>query len=215
MTTIYNKLDKELPKVKNSLRREFNRLSLMGFDELNVLNTRKTTAQMYKRLSERNKKLYLDSGYFAYLFAFGQATSLGFSGKRRKIDAKWVDAYLQEYNPVTRYIYENEVARRRMRLNERILTDREYDSREDFQYDLKRSAAYWWQQTTQYGIGACDAAMRDAFRDSGVHRVRWVTMGDNRVCKECRKRNGVVYDIDKVPPKAHYGCRCVLEPVRE
>lgn len=214
MPTIYSKLDKELPAVKNNLRREFNRLSLMGFDELNVLNTRKTTEQMYSRLSRRNEKLYLDSGYFAYLFAFGQASKLGFSGERRKIDAKWVDKYLQEYNPVTRYIYAKEVERRRMRLNECILTDREFDSRENFQSDLRRSAAYWWQQTTQYGIGACDAAMLDAFRDSGVKRVRWVTMGDSRVCHECKKRNGVIYDIANVPAKTHYGCRCILEPVR-
>lgn len=214
MPTIYSKLDKELPAVKNNLRREFNRLSLMGFDELNVLNTRKTTEQMYNRLSKRNEKLYLDSGYFAYLFAFGQASKLGFSGEHRKIDTKWVDKYLQEYNPVTRYIYGKEVDRRRMRLNECILTDREFDSRENFQSDLRRSASYWWQQTTQYGIGACDAAMLDAYRDSGVHRVRWVTMGDDRVCKECKKRNGVIYDIANVPAKTHYGCRCILEPVR-
>lgn len=213
-TTIYSKLDKGLPEVKNNLRREFNRLSLMGFDELNVLNTRKTTAQMYKRLSQRNERLYLDGGYFAYLFAFGQASQLGFAGERRKIDAKWVESYLQEYNPVTRYIYEKEVERRRMRLNECILTDREFDSRENFQTDIRRSANYWWTQTLQYGIGACDAAMLDAFRDCGVKRVRWVTMEDNRVCDDCDKRDGVVYDIDKVPPKEHYGCRCILVPVR-
>ena len=180
-TTIYSKLDKELLAVKNNLRREFNRLSLMGFDELNVLSTRKTTAQMYKRLSQRNERLYLDGGYFAYLFAFGQASQLGFAGKRRKIDVKWVESYLQEYNPVTRYIYEKEVERRRMRLNECILTDREFDSRENFQTDIRRSANYWWTQTLQYGIGACDAAMLAAFRDCGVKRVRWVTMEDDRV----------------------------------
>lgn len=187
----------------------------MGFDELNVLNTRKTTAKMYKRLSEKNEKLYLDCGYFAYVFAFRQAASLGFSGKRRKIDAKWVESYLQEYNPVTRYDYVKETERRRMRLNECILTDREFDSREMFQADVRRSASYWWQQTTQYGINACDAAMRDAFQDSGVKKVRWVTKGDKRVCKECKKRNGVVYSIDRVPRKTHYGCRCILEPVKE
>lgn len=187
----------------------------MGFDELNVLNTRKTTAQMYKRLSQRNERLYLDGGYFAYLFAFGQASKLGFAGNRRRIDAKWVEGYLKEYNPVTRYIYEKEVDRRRMRLNEGILTDREFDSRENFQTDVRRSADYWWTQTVQYGINACDAAMIDAYRDCGVKRVMWVTKGDARVCKHCRERNGVIYDINNVPPKEHYMCRCTLEPVKE
>ena len=41
--TIYSRLDKLLPGTKKALRREFNRLSVMGFDELNVLNTKKVT----------------------------------------------------------------------------------------------------------------------------------------------------------------------------
>ena len=100
-----------------------------------------------------------------------------------------------------------------MRLNEAILTDRAFNSREDFQADLRKAASYWWRQTTQYGTGICDQAMLDAYIDSGVQKVVWRTMEDGRVCDDCDVRDGVVYDVNKVPPKEHYGCRCVLLPV--
>ena len=100
-----------------------------------------------------------------------------------------------------------------MRLNEAILTDRAFNSREDFQTDLRKAASYWWIQTAQYGIGICDQAMLDAYIDSGVQKVVWRTMEDGRVCDDCDARDGVVYDVNKVPPKEHYGCRCVLLPV--
>lgn len=211
--TIYNRLDKILPETKKALRREFNRLSLMGFDELNVLNTKKVTKELFERLVSRNQKMYLESSVFAYHFAMKTAKENGFRGEERKIDDMWVYDYLQSYNPVTKYIYKQETDRKRMRLNEAILTDREFESREDFQTDLRQSASYWWRQTTQYGIGVCDQAMLDAYRDSGVEKVMWRTMEDGRVCDDCDARDGVIYEIDKVPPKEHYGCRCILLPV--
>lgn len=214
METIYSKLDKLLPGVKNLLRREFNRLSVMGFDELNVLRTKKLTKEIYDRLLSRNRKVYLEGAAFAYRFARKAAKDKGFQGEERDIDDMWVYDYLQSYNPVTRYIYLQEADRRRMRLNESILTDREFESRADLQRDLRRSAAYWWQQTTQYGIGVCDKAMLDAYKDSGVQKVMWRTMEDGKVCEACDELDGVIFDIQRVPPKQHYGCRCILLPVR-
>lgn len=211
--TIYSRLDKSLPETKKTLRREFNRISVMGFDELNVLHTKKITKELFERLVSRNQKMYLDSGYFAYQFAFERAKEQGFRGEKRKIDSVWVQEYLKSYNHVTRYIYDQETDRRRMRLNEAILTDRAFNSREDFQADLRKAASYWWRQTTQYGIGVCDQAMLDAYIDSGVEKVIWHTMEDGRVCEGCDARDGAIYDINKVPPKEHYGCRCVLLPV--
>ena len=211
--TIYSRLDKSLPETKKTLRREFNRISVMGFDELNVLHTKKITKELFERLVTRNQKMYLDSGYFAYQFAFERAEEQGFRGEKRKIDSVWVQEYLKSYNHVTRYIYDQETDRRRMRLNEAILTDRAFNSREDFQADLRKAASYWWRQTTQYGIGVCDQAMLDAYIDSGVEKVIWHTMEDGRVCEGCDARDGAIYDINKVPPKEHYGCRCVLLPV--
>lgn len=211
--TIYSRLDKSLLETKKTLRREFNRISVMGFDELNVLHTKKITKELFERLVSRNQKMYLDSGYFAYQFAFERAEEQGFRGEKRKIDSVWVQEYLKSYNHVTRYIYDQETDRRRMRLNEAILTDRAFNSREDFQADLRKAASYWWRQTTQYGIGVCDQAMLDAYIDSGVEKVIWHTMEDGRVCEGCDARDGAIYDINKVPPKEHYGCRCVLLPV--
>ena len=40
---MYRYLDKLLAEAKKKVRTEFNRMSVMGFDELNVINTRKAT----------------------------------------------------------------------------------------------------------------------------------------------------------------------------
>ena len=52
---MYRNLDKLLAGVKEKLRSEFNRLGSMGFDELNVINTRKVTQEMYNRLLAENE----------------------------------------------------------------------------------------------------------------------------------------------------------------
>jgi hypothetical protein len=58
-----------------------------------------------------------------------------------------------------------------------------------------------------------DVAMLYTLKLMGVEKVQWVTNIDGRECKTCRERNGEIYDIDKIPPKAHRGCRCGYKPV--
>ena len=56
---MYRYLDKLLEIQKKKIRTEFNRLGVMGFDELNVVNTRKTTQEMFDRFLQENEALYL------------------------------------------------------------------------------------------------------------------------------------------------------------
>jgi SPP1 gp7 family putative phage head morphogenesis protein len=62
-------------------------------------------------------------------------------------------------------------------------------------------------------LDAVDEATLDGYKDSGVEKVKWNTNIDGRECKTCRERDGEVYAIDDVPPKAHRNCRCYLTPV--
>ena len=66
--------------------------------------------------------------------------------------------------------------------------------------------------TATYADLVADEATLQAFKDAGVKRVRWRTEEDEKVCKYCRPLDGKVFDIDKVPPKQHWGCRCWFEP---
>lgn len=213
---MYRKLDALLAEVKKRLRREFNRLGQMGFDELNVVNTRKVTKEMYDRLLADNEKTYLKAGEAAYTAATKTARAAGFTDDAEtEIDADWLLGVLLGYSLVTGYIYDREAERKRLRLNEQILTAREYDSRDLYNQSLQRSANLWWTQTLQYGIETVDEATIQAYKDSGVKKVRWIAKLDGRTCAVCRERNGKVYDIKKVPAKTHYNCRCYLEPFVE
>jgi SPP1 gp7 family putative phage head morphogenesis protein len=187
----------------------------MGFDELNVVNTRKTTAQMYDRFLTMNEQAYLKAAIEAYKKAKENANGVGYSGEETDIDEDWLLTILLAYNLVTGYIYDREAERKRLRLNEQILTAREYDDRGAFNDSLRRSANLWWTQTLQYGIDVVDQATLQAYRDAGVEYVRWIAVQDERTCEECGPRHMKIYRIDKAPAKTHYGCRCRLEPVKK
>lgn len=211
---MYRNLDKLLAGAKKKLRAEFNHLGSMGFDELNVVNTRKVTKEMYDRFLADNEAMYLSAAKKAYKDAAKSAKVAGYSGEEEtEIDGSWLEALLVGYNLVTGYIYGREADRKRLRLNEQILTAREYDSREAFNSSLQRSANLWWTQTVQYGISAVDEATLTAFKDLGVKKVRWDAADDEKTCPTCGGRDGKIYDILKVPPKPHYGCRCRLAVV--
>jgi hypothetical protein len=212
---MYEYLDSLLTKVKKKLRAEFNRLGVMGFDELNVVNTKKVTKAMFDRLLSENEKAYQKAASAAYSSAKKKAEEVGYAEEEEKeLGSGWLIGVLLAYNLVTGYLYDREAERKRLRLNEQILTAREYDDRQMYNDSLRRTANLWWTQTSQYGIDVVDKATLQAFKDMGVEKVRWKTMLDERECSVCRGRHNKIYKISEVPEKTHYGCRCYLEPVK-
>lgn len=211
---MYNYLDTLLEKLKKKLRSEFNRLGMLGFDELNVVNTKKVTKEMFDRLTDENEKAYKKVAVDAYGKAKKKAADAGHTEKENsEIDAAWLTSVLLAYNFVTGYLYDREVERKRLRLNEQILTAREFDDRQTFNDSLRRTANLWWTQTLQYGVTVVDEAVLQAYKDMGVEAVRWKAHIDRRTCKVCRDRHDKIYKILEVPRKTHYNCRCYLEPV--
>lgn len=211
---MYEYLDSLLAKAKKKIRTEFNHLGVMGFDALNVVNTKKVTKEMFERLLYDNEKMYRKVADDAYSKATKKARSAGFTEEEPEgVRGEWLIGVLLAYNFITGYLYDREAERKRLRLNEQILTAREYDSREMFNDSLRRTANLWWTQTAQYGIDVVDEATIQAYMDMGVDKVKWIAELDSRTCKICRDRNGVIYELSKVPKKTHYNCRCHLEPV--
>jgi SPP1 gp7 family putative phage head morphogenesis protein len=212
---MYRNLDSLLVKAKKKIRTEFNKLGVMGFDALNVVNTKKITKEMFDRLLADNEKTYRKAADDAYSKGKKKARSAGYTEveKPNGVGGEWLVGILLAYNLVTGYLYDREVERKRLRLNEQILTAREYNSREMYNYSLRRTANLWWTQTAQYGIDVVDEATLQAYKDMGVEKVKWVAELDSRTCNVCRERNGVIYELSKVPKKTHYNCRCYLEPV--
>jgi SPP1 gp7 family putative phage head morphogenesis protein len=211
---MYRYLDKLLKAEKQKIKAAFNRVGAMGFDELNVVNTRKTTASMYNRFLEENEALYLKAAKDAYQRAVKTARAGDFDGETEEVGGEWLAGLLAGYNLVTGYLYGKEADRKRLRLNEQILTAREYGNRSMFQDSLRRAANLWWTQTSQYGISAVDEATVKGFTDMGVERVQWIAADDEKTCPTCGARDNKIYPIKDLPPKPHYGCRCYIVPVK-
>lgn len=211
---MYRLADKLLEQLKKLIRREFNRLGVFGFDELNAPRITRETIALFDRMLTENKKRFLDAAKTAYRDAIALAIAAGYRDPGdKKINEKWLIGFLGAYNFVSGYLYESEAERKRLRLAEQMMTAREYQNRTLYNDSLKRSANLWWTQTAHYMLDAVDQATLDGYRDSGVEKVKWNTNIDGRECKVCRERNGKIYPIDKVPPKAHRNCRCYLTPV--
>ena len=211
---MYRLADKLLEQLKKLIRREFNRLGIFGFDELNAPRITQKTTDLFNRMMSENKKQYLTVAKKAYSDAVTLAVAAGYedSGKDR-INEAWLTGLLVAYNFVSGYLYESEAERKRLRLAEQMMTAKEYQNRTLYNDSLRRSANLWWTQTAHYMLDAVDTATLDGYKDSGVEKVMWNTNIDGRECKVCRERNGKTYAIDKVPPKAHRNCRCYVTPV--
>ena len=211
---MYRLADKLLEQLKKLIRREFNRLGIFGFDELNTPRVTAETEALFDRLMRENKTQYLKAAKKAYSDAIALAIAAGYENPGTEgIDEMWLVGLLGAYNFVSGYLYESEAERKRLRLAEQMLTAREYLNRTMYNDSIRRSANLWWTQTAHYMLDAVDTATLDGYRDSGVERVKWNTNIDGRECSVCRERNGKIYSIDKVPPKAHRNCRCYLTPV--
>lgn len=181
---------------------------LSGFDELAVYRGMES---LYKSLNQENedafRSLYESRYKEMYMYL-----------KRSWPDEDEVDEMAEIYlanlltepNEVTRYAYDSEVLRKRDRATESINSA---PTRAEKDYEMEKAMRYWSQQTGFYIDIIADEAALQSMKDCGVKRVRWNTQSDERVCDDCKARNGKVYDIDKVPAKEHPRCRCWLEPV--
>ena len=211
---MYRLADKLLEQLKKLIRREFNRLGVFGFDELNAPRVTAETIELFERLMRENERLYLQVAKRAYADAIAAAIAAGYKDPgENPINASWVGGLLGSYNFVSGYLYESEAERKRLRLAEQMMTAKEYQSRTQYNDSVRRSANLWWTQAAHYMLEAVDKAYLKGLKASGVERVWWYTNIDGHECKVCRDRDGVIYDIDKVPPKPHRGCRCYWIPV--
>lgn len=174
----------------------------MPFDELNVLET---VRGLYDDLAADNQEIYLELAGGSYQ----QAEPHG----EDKPSAAWLLALLLAYDPVTKYVYQHELERKRARLAEALISVGKAQRKQNEEW--RRALSLWSQQTAQYADIVTDAAVIKAFMDAGITKVRWITQEDEKVCKICRERNGKVYLITDLPEKPHWRCRCYWEAVVE
>lgn len=176
------------------------KLRLLSFDELNVLET---VRGLYDSLAADNQDIFLELAGASYQ----QAEPHG----EDKPSAAWLLGLLLAYDPVTKYVYQHEVERKRARLAEALVAVGKNLQAQNEQW--RKGLSFWAQQTAQYADIVTDAAMIKAFADSGITKLRWITQEDEKVCKICRERDGKIYPITDLPDKPHWRCRCYWAPV--
>lgn len=180
---------------------------LIRQDELNVISGSK---KLYTELSEHAYAGFLRISKKAYKDAHARSLTVipASEKKERTVSKAWLMDKLTDYDPITGYIFTREVSRKRARFAESVISQRKSE-------DFKRAMHLWAMMVAQYAIETTDNAAMQAYEDDGVKYVRWNTEEDERVCEICKSRNNQIYEIDKVPSKPHYGCRCYMTPVSD
>lgn len=211
--TVIKKLKKRIPRLLNDTR-----LRLTAFDEINSLFLKKLLEDAYEEIESQATYAYLNIAERTYREAFDLAKQLGYeSGTYNPIWLGIITDWLLEYDLTTGYMFENEFKRKRDRLFERLMGV--FISKKSINDPLtmliyKKAGKYISDQIAEYGDIITYKAMLKAYRDAGVKKVIWFSEHDNRVCDVCLNLSEQEFDIDDVPAKPHWGCRCWLLPLR-
>lgn len=197
MKTPYSATDKTIAYLNKQYGKLFRRVT--AFDELNVIPV---SHEIYSEVYDLVKR---------------EATRLADSVYRKNRNknetgafdpSAWVLLLVLAYNPVTKYIFENEIERKRSRFAEGVISS---DTPVEEVALAKRLLA---GMNAQFMDDLTHETMIQAFKDNGTERVRWITSPDDRRCKQCASMHGKIYPIDNIPTKPHIHCRCWVEEVK-
>ena len=204
---IFRHADAALMVMLNEMSREFQNFgTTIGFEELNVLETRRRVNAMYKRMDGVIRREYRKIARKAYREACDDANyrTDGFD------EAEFVEGVLRAYDSVSDFVYTREWIRKRDRLFESIIaTER---GNQEMRRNLKRGLDVLANQVRQYADNITAQARLLAFKRAGADVLVWITEDDEKVCSVCRPRHEQFYPIEMLPDwPAHWHCRCRLE----
>lgn len=201
--------DAAAEKIIKKLSREFRHNRLAHFDEMNVIQTRKHIKKLYGDVEKIIRKelvkllLPLEDEYYDI------ALDLGFDGDLEDLDESFIEEFFEEYNPVTKYVFKNELGRKESRLFESLVA-----VPMDKVHSYKTAEKLLVRQVKQSVIDLEDEVAKSVYKALGVKKVQWVAEHDERTCGVCHELDGLIYDLKDIPPKQHYQCRCYLIPVK-
>ena len=216
---IYAAADRAIKEMDRDNLREFGKLKLAKFDEINVI---RTVSALYRRQAKKAEKRYYEVAFEAYLLAMAmcgidpmEAAEMA----EKAITEKWVAEILNQTDFVTMYRFRTETERKAQRLTEAISAASE--GRDELNTpatnrnrEIDKALRYWTGQLAQYALNVTDYAVVQAFEDAGVDGAFWIAQKDQRVCTECHALDGRWFRLSEIPRKPHWGCRCILRPGR-
>lgn len=221
---VYEKTDRLIARNRLETARQFNTVrrkvsGLADFDEINTLVKR-----LYFRLEEKNRKMYREIMVQEYRDCLeGEVPDEELDNLLFDIFESELDEILDDYDPVTGYVYTRETERKCERLFEKcvsLISHKEgdgggilYPLNNELRQAFDRAFRLWANMTEEYAIRSHDRAREEAFHAFNVEKVVWRTENDRKVCKTCAELEDEVFPLDEVPDKPHLRCRCWIEPI--
>ena len=179
------------------------------FDELNVTGIRKHIKKLYKKTRSIIEEEFTSIFLLLCQEVADEARALGYDGDIQDLDEGWIEEFFEEYSPVTKYVFSNEIDRKESYLFEALVADMATKHQ-----SYQKAEKYLINQVKQGGIEFDDAVAKTVYKAVGVKKVRWIAEDDSKTCGVCRELDGEIFDLDKLPPKQHHNCRCTFSPVR-
>lgn len=204
---VYAACDKAIKAMNRENLEAFGRLKMAKWDEIHII---RVVMEIYRESAKRARNRYYEIAFEAYLYAMAlweEDPKKAHMMAEKAITDEWVSKVLSETDPVTLYRFDTEMERKAYRLAEAL------EVSENRNLEIDKALRFWSQQLGQYAINMTDYAMIQAYDDDAVNKVKWITAHDERVCNECHSYDGQVFELDEVPPKPHWNCRCYLIPV--
>ena len=197
MSNPYDKTDKTILYLNKQYAKLFRQLT--SFDELNVIEvSHEIYREVLKQIKRESARL-VKSVYKNYR-ENGEAIS-------SKDANAFVLTLMLAYNPVTKYVFKNELDRKRARFAEGVI------SSDTPREEVELAKRLLVGMSKQFEDDVTFETVVKAYKDDGVEKVRWITEADDKRCLECKSRHGKIYRIDSIPPKPHRYCRCYVEKV--
>ena len=206
--------DAAAAKITSKISKEFRHNRLALFDELDIVGIKKHISKLYKNVYRTIKKEFVAILNPLYEEIYDEAVALGFDGDMEDLDEAWIEEFFDEYNPVTKYVFSNEMGRKESRLFEALVATRDTTNANKVQ-SYKTAENLLNRQVKQYAIELEDSVAMVVYKAVGVQKVQWVAEKDHKTCGECREMDGEIFNIQDAPPKLHHNCRCYYIPVRE
>ena len=177
---------------------------------MNIVGVNKHINKLYKDIYKIIKNEFVAILNPLYEEIYDEAIALGFDGDLRNLDEAWIEEFFDEYNPVTKYVFSNEIDRKKSYLFEALVSDPTVKHQ-----SYAKAERLIINQIKQYAIDLEDDIAKVVYEDTGVKKVQWVAEDDHKTCDDCKELDGEIFDLDKAPDKQHHNCRCYLIPVKE
>ena len=208
---MYEYIDKNIEKYRKQIQRLFNNSRLRISARYSPETLEKVSTAEIKKLLKKLKQKDHDFFWLMLFYILALPEDADLEYELRELDFDF-SAFLASYNATTRYVYKNEIQRKSARYNEGIIAlDNPFG--DDTYQLMKDNIRYWVKQCEEISVDMEREVVIKQAEKAGYKKMRWDAVGDEKTCKECQKLNGQIFDIADIPPRPHYGCRCILTTI--